>query len=444
MASCNVCVSAFNKTTRREVTCAQCQFSACRDCNKRYILGSVNEPHCMNCKVPWNNDFIIENFTKKFFNEDLAEHRGNALFENEKAHMPATQERIRVANLVTEVSALRTLADTYERIKHDDQAAYYRRMANDLIVRNPEINGMAPEEQTRERTRPVCGCIREDCRGFIMSNTWKCGMCSTKVCSGCLKKDEEGHECKDEDKETRKLLLKNTKPCPKCAAMIFKTEGCSQMWCIMCHTTFDWNTMEIVTNGYVHNPHYFEWAHRNGREIPRAPGDVPAAQPEEPCAQGLPNHEAFMRMVSGSGYANRDVSMLMRLFRLTAHMDDVIRRRLQVGNDDGERERLRMQYLLGDLHADSVKKILVNMERMREKKVAQWQIAELFIRQATEAIRFVHNTRPPSATCREIMELIDIAQYCNEQFKKVAKAYKQPSWYRIHIMNGVCDLTKEA
>ena len=439
MAACNVCVSAFNKTTRREVTCAQCHFSACRDCNKRYILGTVNEPHCMNCKVPWNSEFITDNFTKKFFNEDLAEHRGNVLFENEKAHMPATQERIERMHAITEVGALRALAATYDVLKRPDEANRYRGMANAIVSQYPDIDGMATVERSREKSRPVCGCVRDDCRGFVMSNTWRCGVCTTKVCSDCLKPEEEGHECNDDDKETRKALLKNTKPCPKCAAMIFKTEGCAQMWCVMCHTTFDWNSMEIVTNAYVHNPLYFEWARRNGQEIPRAPGDIPNAPW---CAEGLPPQDAFMTMLRTRRYAQEDVSMLIKLYRATAHINDTTRNRLRVENTDDQRERLRMQYLLGEISADTMKKELIAMERVREKKVAQWQIAELFIRQAMEALRFLHNTHKASAKCQEVLELSKLAEYCNEQFKKVAKAYKQPSWYTISIMGGYCGLTR--
>lgn len=448
-ATCNVCVSPFNKSTRREVTCAQCEFSACRDCNKRYILGTVNEPHCMNCKVPWNSEFITENFTKKFFNEDLAEHRANVLFENEKAHMPATQEHIRVMHARREVAALRDMANMYDTIRRPDEAARYRRMVHQIIVENPEADGdegpstaAAPKAV---KARPVCGCIRDDCRGFIMNDSWKCGLCNTKVCNGCLKANEEGHECNDDDKATRQALLKNTKPCPKCAAMIFKTEGCSQMWCVMCHTTFDWNSGEIVT-GYVHNPHFFEWARRNGRAIPRAPGDEPPQAVA--CNGGIPPHEFFLQfarvMERSHGWKTNDVNTIIRLYRVTTHMNDVTRARLRPRNQDEMRDDLRMKYLLDEITVDNYKTQLIKMERSREMVTALWHIAELFIRQATDTLRFVYNTRPTKLSCPEMTEVIELAKYCNEQFKKVARAYKQGSWFRINLESGYCGMTKQA
>jgi hypothetical protein len=46
--------------------------------------------------------------------------------------------------------------------------------------------------------------------------------------------------------------------CPKCLAIISRVSGCSQMWCVLCHTKFDYNTREIIT-GFFHNPHFFEY-----------------------------------------------------------------------------------------------------------------------------------------------------------------------------------------
>ena len=52
-----------------------------------------------------------------------------------------------------------------------------------------------------------------------------------------------------------------------------KSSGCDQMWCVSCHTTFDWKTMQIKTSGILHNPEYFRYMRENGIAIPRNPND---------------------------------------------------------------------------------------------------------------------------------------------------------------------------
>jgi hypothetical protein len=388
----------------------------------------------MQCKVPWDSDFITSRFTKTFFHGDLAVHRGTALFEREKALMPATQEEIRIANLETEMQGLLTLADVYHKIKDRTQEKVYRDKAQAIEGELHGVLGEAGPSNRRERAqthRPVCGCIMPECRGFVMSSNWKCGVCSTRVCKECLKEDGEEHVCTDEDKDTRKLLLKDTKPCPKCGVMIHKTEGCSQMWCVMCHTTFNWSNCEIVT-GYVHNPHYFEWMRRNGREIARAPGDAPAPQPF--CGEGLVHHADFMQRLHRD-QANRghtgdaDRTLLINLYRLVRHITEVELPRLQPTNQDNKRRELRIAFLRNDLSEDEYKMTLVKLERGEEKNAANRNLLQLFATQATEALNQLYNMPPRSITPSTIKtlkaEMGALAQYCNGVFRTIGRTYKR-------------------
>lgn len=66
--------------------------------------------------------------------------------------------------------------------------------------------------------------------------------------------------------------------------------NCDQMWCVSCHTTFSWNTGQLLLNTVVHNPHYYEYLRRtNNGAVPREAGDVPCG--------GLPNAYGFTRLV---------------------------------------------------------------------------------------------------------------------------------------------------
>ena len=80
------------------------------------------------------------------------------------------------------------------------------------------------------------------------------------------------HVCNPDDVATFQALSQNTKPCPKCHVLIYKIDGCDQMWCTQCHVAFSWLQTRI------HNPHYFEWMRQNNRVIPRDPLDIPPNQ----------------------------------------------------------------------------------------------------------------------------------------------------------------------
>ena len=73
--------------------------------------------------------------------------------------------------------------------------------------------------------------------------------------------------------KTAKLIKSQRNPCNRCNSSIIKSSGCDQMWCISCHTTFDWKTLEIKKSGIVHNPEYFRYMRENGLVIARNPND---------------------------------------------------------------------------------------------------------------------------------------------------------------------------
>ena len=64
----------------------------------------------------------------------------------------------------------------------------------------------------KERRKFMKACPAEGCRGFL-STQWKCGMCSTHVCSKCFViKPVDGagnfieHECKESDLQSADLI----------------------------------------------------------------------------------------------------------------------------------------------------------------------------------------------------------------------------------------------
>lgn len=65
--------------------------------------------------------------------------------------------------------------------------------------------------------------------------------------------------CDDNNYKTCQMIIKDSKQCPKCKNYIQRIYGCNQMFCTICHTCFDWNTLEILNKVNVHNPELIEY-----------------------------------------------------------------------------------------------------------------------------------------------------------------------------------------
>jgi hypothetical protein len=212
------------------------------------------------CGKEWTRKFLTETFTKSFVSKEWKKHQTKVLFDQEVALLPATQplveRQIEKENNLAKISAIDAKIRELERKK---------RQIRDLIHYNSKVVPTA--------SKFVRACPAETCRGFLSSH-WKCGLCSRVTCSDChvLKATDKEHVCNPDDVATAKLLSKDTKPCPKCSASIFKISGCDQMWCTQCHTAFSWKTGNIETR--IHNPHYYEWQRQTRGEVPRENGDV--------------------------------------------------------------------------------------------------------------------------------------------------------------------------
>lgn len=416
---CSVCVEKYNQTFRKRVECAHCKMEACRQCHKKYILQSIQQPHCMGCKIPWNVDVILDNFTKSFFQKEYREHREKVLFEREKALLPETQQLINEENLAKELDLIVQLISLY---RNTAKGARYLKeaevIAMELGIRVPDIGaiGSIPKPMAVSKPRPVIKCIDGNCRGFIMSNNWRCGLCHNDVCSKCLKKKEDEHTCVKEDIETRNLLLQNTKPCPKCAVMIQKVSGCDHMWCVMCKTAFSWKTGEC-DNSRTTNPHYYDWLRRSGREVPREPGDTPAGQPQ--CADNLPHARDFER-VTRDKYTFEECTMLLTFYRLWHHIRDVEYTRLD--RDMAiDNTTLRKSFLKQRITEEEFKREVFIRERKRERSQAIRNVFEVLCNHLEGVLLACYNTKISlDKHQKEMYQLID---YCNECLKKIATTY---------------------
>lgn len=117
-------------------------------------------------------------------------------------------------------------------------------------------NNLHDETKTNKKTY-MFKCSKEGCNGIVNSD-FKCDLCYSNYCPKCFAILSNEHVCKEDDILTAKEIITNTKPCPKCAARIFKISGCNQMFCTNCKIGFDFVSGRIIKSNF-HNPHRMEW-----------------------------------------------------------------------------------------------------------------------------------------------------------------------------------------
>ena len=127
---------------------------------------------------------------------------------------------------------------------------------------------LGPGHKVVKKRKFTMACPDPNCRGFL-SEKWKCVWDVHVQKLSQLKLPEKEHECKKEDVETAKMIMKETKGCPKCGRYL-QIDGCDQM----CKTPFSWRTGKIV-KGVIQSTLLSVAREINNGKIPRNPGDNP-------------------------------------------------------------------------------------------------------------------------------------------------------------------------
>lgn len=427
MADCPICTEAFTEATRKVVKCPYCQYDCCTKCLKTYILSNISNPNCMNCHVEFNREFLDMHLTANFRTKDYKLHREKILFEREKSMLTATMpfveremdKRRMEANVKLLNERKAEILKGVREIEIQITKLYtdWHNEAGDLP------RHLLGGDAQVERRQFIKACVMEGCRGFL-STQWKCGVCDTKVCRECHEpkneEEDEAHVCKPENVESAKLIAKETKPCPKCAAAILKVSGCSQMWCTQCHTTFDWNTGREVITTNVHNPHYFEWVRRNNNGVvPRNPGDNPCGMPGQ-----LPNYTRFHDRMRRWRDDLEIITNVDNLYMAIRHMNDYNIVRVAPNVDVSVPNRdLRIKYLMNSLEEADMKKELQKREKTTDFAKAKSQVCEMLLQVGVElfnALMEAPNAKEAEKICEQIEAIVN---HYNEAMQKVHQRF---------------------
>jgi hypothetical protein len=378
----------------------------------------------MSCHKIWDAQWLKQEMTSAFINTALKKHRSTQLWEQELSKMPETQVILTNRNAADEImKQVRVLELQIYKLKR--KAAT---LAQTTSVKKGEVNF-------------IRACSGANCKGFL-NKAWNCELCKCHTCKDCLVYlDHEDHECNPDDVATASLLARDTKPCPSCATMIHKIDGCDQMWCPDCHTPFSWISGTIA-KGYVHNPHYFEYMRNHGNAIARNPLDNPCGVDEIRVGrlstimsyyQDLQTDEVRLRQIKLSFI----VEEMYCFAALISHLDGV---ELVLGGRWNPRPQefleKRIAYLKNELDLDGFKKQLINAKKSSDRAKAVNLIMTTFT-MLGKAILVEYQAIPTERILVWHEDPLINGTLIQAHIEKIFTMYKNVQDLRAHIVNGL-------
>lgn len=264
MAECNICADMYTKQSRRKITCSSCNHECCSVCFETYLSTSKLQPQCMQCHRPWDLICLKENLTTASIKR-ITETKKQLLLQEQKCLIPHTIEYVNLND--EDVQCNREMNDVQVKIKELQSQIYEIERRRQVILRQKNViqrNFLTYRNlpsivsvKTKEDPVYIRPCNKDECKGYV-TNKGVCGICKTKYCKKCLVECAEDHECDANDVLSIEMIKKDSKSCPNCTTLIHRISGCPDMFCVSCHTAFNWNNLKIDMNGNS-NPLYYKW-----------------------------------------------------------------------------------------------------------------------------------------------------------------------------------------
>ena len=472
---CQICYEKFTTQARKPIECHACFQIACSSCVVYYLLNTTGNPTCMfkNCNKTWSDNYIFETLGKSVYSK-FRDFKLEQLFQKEKSLMPNTQIKIQnrkeaeilseeIKKLENKMFSFQQMFRFVDNLKHYhrycgnhpiiniENESILRKEYNELCLNTRNMNKKKTEllngAGNKDKLKFIKNCGKTNCSG-LLSTKWICGTCKTKFCKHCgeekgiatdleiisddfeetkvepkVETKVDSHTCDPNLVETLKAIQKETKSCPKCGINIYKIEGCSQMWCINCHTAFDWTTRRIET-GRIHNPHYYDWQRKvNNGTAPRVPGDIP------PCQQ-VPaffnNHLKFRFLQTEM------ILCLEDFYRFVNEIDDVYNPANFHDIDENTFEFYR-ERLIENFYP-SEKQYKTNLKKEFNKFEKKLETQQIFLTFKTIIVETLNNLNQ-AKTEKEMSESIDtihnVVDFTNENLFKLSQKYSTSVYEKI-------------
>ena len=225
--TCQICCEKYNKSLNLKITCpiGECNFDACKTCIRQYLLNTVKDPNCMKCNAQWNQQFIIENLNKSFWDNDYKSHRTKILTDTEISKIPETiQYAENYSKLEKFVKEKQTIDEKIKEL--NKEIIKYKLQSREISLK---IHNIKNGNEVCERKKFIMPCQNNDCKGYL-SSQYKCELCELYTCPHCFEiighNKNDNHVCDDNSLKSAEEIKKTTKPCPNCGQRIYKIVGC--------------------------------------------------------------------------------------------------------------------------------------------------------------------------------------------------------------------------
>lgn len=400
--TCNICIEKYNNTSRKVVKC-KCNFECCRSCVKKYILSKIEDTHCMSCKISWDYEFISSNFPNSFVTKEYKKHIEHVMVEHEISKLQETQfyveKQIEKENILHKRKEIK---QKYEQEMRELRIRF-RENTNKTINKN-------------ERKTIVKQCPTNDCKGFLFF--LKCNLCNCEFCKDCNELKNENHICNQDTIKSIELLKKDSKPCPNCAYMTIKTEGCNLMFCTPlfggCGKAWSWSTGRLTNQNNIHNPEYFEWLKQTSGFTPRNPNDII-------CGREIDNYFVRQYVSKVKYYTKSDfISSTIELVRNVSHIRGIEMPSFTRTKEDNL--DLRIDYMRNKIDKNSLKRKIFKRNKDNQKMLNISSILNTYISCMTDILYKLYECNFELENEIKV-EIDNLILYINNCFQTTSKIY---------------------
>lgn len=456
---CSVCLDTYTSSLRKKIVCKSCDYAVCRSCICMYFMNTNKEFHCMNCNVAWSYEFMVNSVGRSYLNTKYSKARSSYLFDVELSKIPETMAIVERRKEQDKLIKLRDIL--YKKIDNYDATMsnleykcwgtkWYNLDIETLISNHKEYNTVKEQKETlrnqiddlniRINNKPkhktnnfIIPCSKEDCRGFL-NKKYTCGVCDTSYCSKCHIKKADDHECKDDDVKTANYILKQTKPCPKCGTRISKVDGCDQMWCVHCHTTFSWQTGRAEHGGPIHNPHFMDFVRNGG-----GGGGGGEGQALHECNGNLPYQQTLIRFIRNNATDEFTLNCSLELVRSYYDIEQKMNRIEELVTKYSDHTDKRVDYILGNIDKESFTKYINRCDRALNRETENRYIYDLLLTVMRETILGIYNSHDDfdNVVKESWAKICELIEYCDKEFERLGSVFNVIPCHTYIEMDGI-------